>query len=76
MSRPPRKPSAPGADEGGQPQSMAGMVQDVTERRPADATLREAHNRITAILASIADAFYSLDDQWRRSRAPSGPMRP
>jgi PAS domain-containing protein len=54
---------------------MAGMVQDVTERRPADATLREAHNRITAILASIADAFYSLDDQWRRSRAPSGPMR-
>jgi PAS domain S-box-containing protein len=58
---------------------MAGIVQDITERKQAEAALIEAHNRTSAILASIADAFYSLDDQWRfvtvnpaAERAPFG----
>jgi two-component system CheB/CheR fusion protein len=52
---------------------------DITERVQAEAAVREAHNRTSAILESIADAFYSLDDQWRlvavnpaAERAPFG----
>jgi PAS domain S-box-containing protein len=67
------------ADESGQIRRMAGIVQDITERKQAEAALREAHGRTTAILASIADAFYSLDAEWRfvevnpaAERAPFG----
>ena len=52
---------------------------DITERKRAEAALLEAHARTTAILESIADAFYSLDDNWRfvvvnpaAERAPFG----
>jgi PAS domain S-box-containing protein len=38
---------------------------DITDRKQAEETLREAHARTSAILEGIADTFYSLDDQWR-----------
>jgi len=67
------------ADESGQPRHMAGIVQDITLRKQAQAALIEAHSRTSAILANIADAFYSLDEKWRfvavnpaAERAPFG----
>ena len=67
------------ADESSQHWHMAGIVQDITLRKQAEALLLEAHNRTSAILANIADAFYSLDEQWRfvavnpaAERAPFG----
>ncbi len=52
---------------------------DVTERVQAEAAVIEAHARTSAVLQSIADAYYSLDDQWRfvavnsaAERAPFG----
>jgi two-component system CheB/CheR fusion protein len=55
------------------------FLSDISERKRAEAALRESHDRTTAILESIADAFYSLDDQWRfvvvnpaAERAPFG----
>jgi PAS domain S-box-containing protein len=63
-------------------ETTRGGSRDSTERKRAEAvdkTLREAHDRTTAILASIADAFYSLDAEWRfvevnpaAQRAPFG----
>jgi PAS domain S-box-containing protein len=53
------------SDESGQPRHMAGIVQDITLRKQAQAALIEAHSRTSAILANIADAFYSLDAEWR-----------
>jgi PAS domain S-box-containing protein len=59
--------------------TVLSLVLDVTERKRAEAALVEAHRRTIAILESIADAFYSLDDQWRfvvvnpaAERAPFG----
>ncbi len=52
---------------------------DITERVQAEAAAREADSRASAILESIADAFYSLDSEWRfvsvnpaAERAPFG----
>ncbi len=52
---------------------------DITDRVRAETAAREAHARTTAILESIADAFYSVDDEWRfvelnpaAERAPFG----
>jgi PAS domain S-box-containing protein len=59
--------------------SLVGTVTDITERKQAEASIREAHARTAAILESIADAFYSLDAEWRfvmvnpaAERAPFG----
>jgi two-component system, chemotaxis family, CheB/CheR fusion protein len=52
---------------------------DITERQRSQEALFEAHARTTAVLESIADAFYSLDSAWRfvavnpaAERAPLG----
>ena len=55
------------------------FLTDISERKLAEAALRESHDRTTAILESIADAFFSLDEEWRfvvvnpaAERAPFG----
>jgi PAS domain S-box-containing protein len=52
---------------------------EMAARKRVEEELREAYERTTAILESIADAFFSLDDQWRfmavnpaAERAPFG----
>ncbi len=40
-------------------------VMDITERKRAEDALIEAKARTTAILDSIVDTFFSLDDTWR-----------
>jgi PAS domain S-box-containing protein len=59
--------------------SLVGTVADITERKQAETSIREAHGRTAAILESIADALYSLDAEWRfvmvnpaAERAPFG----
>ena len=41
-------------DEQGQPQRLIGLIQDVTERKAADAALQEANRRKDAFLATLA----------------------
>jgi two-component system CheB/CheR fusion protein len=55
------------------------VTRDITERKRAEAELVEAHGRTRRILEGMAEAFYSLDDQWRfvqvnpaAERAPFG----
>jgi two-component system CheB/CheR fusion protein len=59
--------------------TVLAISRDITDRKRAEAALQEGHARTTAILEGIADAFYSLDDQWRfvmvnpaAERAPFG----
>jgi PAS domain S-box-containing protein len=40
------------------------VVQDITERKQAEASLEESNQRIVNILESITDAFLTLDHQW------------
>jgi len=63
----------------GETRTLVSVVRDTTERKLVEAALLRAYGRTTAILESIADAFYSLDDQWRfvvvnpaAERAPFG----
>ncbi len=41
------------------------LFTDITERRRFDAALRRSEERSRAILASITDAFFALDRDWR-----------
>ena len=69
----------PVLDRNGSVTHYRSFLADITPHKQAEAALVEAHGRTTAILESIADAFYSLDDQWRftavnpaAERAPFG----
>ncbi len=46
-------------------QLVYAVVQDITERKQADAALRESNQRIFNILENITDAFFALDREWR-----------
>jgi PAS domain S-box-containing protein len=52
----------------GRPVATA-VVQDVTARRDTEASLREAHRRMTQVLESLADGFVWLDRDWRYTYA-------
>ncbi|HSQ93524.1 MAG TPA: PAS domain S-box protein, partial [Methanoregula sp.] len=52
-------------DGDGRPLTMSGICLDITERRAAEDALREAKERTAAVIAQIADGFYSLDRTWR-----------
>ena len=41
------------------------VVHDITEQKIAEIALRESKERISTVINSIADTFYSLDDEWR-----------
>jgi PAS domain S-box-containing protein len=58
---------------------VSGAVRDISERKHAELSLRDAQIRTTAILRGIADTFYGLDREWRftvvnpaAERAPFG----
>jgi PAS domain S-box-containing protein len=46
-------------------QQIYAVVQDITERRQAQAALQESNQQIYNILETITDAFFALDRQWR-----------
>lgn len=52
-------------DGDGRALRMSGICLDITERRDAEEALREAQERTAAVIAQIADGFYSLDREWR-----------
>jgi PAS domain S-box-containing protein len=71
--------ASPVRDAAGRIIGSVSVVRDITERKRAEEAVREAHLRTTSVLEAIADAFYSLDDEWRfvvvnpaAERAPFG----
>jgi PAS domain S-box-containing protein len=40
------------------------MIRDVTLRKESERVLREAHERLTTVLDSVSDGFFSIDDQF------------
>jgi PAS domain S-box-containing protein len=51
-------------DQSGTPHRMAGIVQDITERKKVEERLEGTNQRINQILDSIQEDFYVLDRQW------------
>jgi len=49
---------------GGRPVANA-IIQDVTERRETEASVRAANERMTQVLESLSDGFVWLDRDWR-----------
>jgi PAS domain S-box-containing protein len=52
-------------DAAGKVVRMAGVVQDITERKRAEEELRKANERVGQILESISDSFIGLDKDFR-----------
>jgi len=49
--------------EGGRPATVISSDRDISRQKLAEAALRQAHQKMHAILESISDAFLSLDSQ-------------
>jgi len=69
----------PKHDSNGAIDGIIGYFRNVTERMKVEEVLKESQIRTKNILESIADTFYSVDDQWRftevnpaAERAPFG----
>ncbi|MEG5063488.1 PAS domain-containing protein [Microcoleus sp. B3-A4] len=45
--------------------AVAGVTRDMTDRKLAEQALRQSEEQTRNILESIAEAFYSLDENWR-----------
>ena len=52
-------------DGEGRPLRVLSVLRDITERKEAEESLREALERSTEILESISDAFFALGADWR-----------
>lgn len=52
-------------DEEGQPLRMLGTHTDISDRKQAELSLKEANQQITAIWESMTDAYATLDREWR-----------
>ena len=44
---------------------FVGLVQDITDRKKAEASVRKAHERVDMIVNSISDQFFGLSKDWR-----------
>jgi len=49
----------------GEPNYIIGVIEDISERKRTEESLRESSRQIEDILESITDAFYAVDHQWR-----------
>ena len=52
-------------DSSGRPTRLLGIVVDITDRKRAEAALRETEEQSRNILESIGEAFFALDENWR-----------
>ncbi len=52
-------------DQEGQPLRMLGTHTDISDRKQAELSLKEANQQITAIWESMTDAYATLDREWR-----------
>jgi PAS domain S-box-containing protein len=52
-------------DANGRPMGLVGVNRDITERKRAEESLREAQAHTESVLASVADAHILFDRQWR-----------
>ncbi|MEG4486831.1 ATP-binding protein [Microcoleus sp. D2_18a_B4] len=52
-------------DSSGRPTRLLGIVMDITDRKRAEAALRESEEQSRNILESIGEAFFALDENWR-----------
>ncbi|MEX2524404.1 MAG: EAL domain-containing protein [Gammaproteobacteria bacterium] len=55
----------PVRDSEGKIVRVQGALQDITEQKAADLEMERLSQRLTNILESITDAFFTLDRQWR-----------
>ncbi|MBE9182641.1 PAS domain S-box protein [Oculatella sp. LEGE 06141] len=42
-----------------------GTIEDITDRKQVEDDLRASHQKVTSILESITEAFFTLDQDWR-----------
>ena len=52
-------------DENGHPAKLRGTIQDITERKRAEAAILESRAKLEAALASMTDAVFICDAGWR-----------